>query len=183
MFVRQDFQTENGARRAYWALVESYRTEAGPRQRIVAWLGKLDEAGRLGVEQAAKSVDGHNSAKPGGENAPRQLVLFDQPENEDAASEPRWVEVNSSAVRVENCVQFGGPWLALQLIHRLRLDEFLRSLMPAGRERVAWWRSALILVVARLCDPSSELYVAEQWYPKSAFGAAGAAGRAGLSSR
>ena len=40
--------------------------------------------------------------------------------------------------------------------------------MPAGRERVAWWRSALILVVARLCDPSSELYVAEQWYPKSA---------------
>ena len=26
----------------------------------------------------------------------------------------------------------------------------------------------MILVVARLCDPSSELYVAEQWYPKSA---------------
>lgn len=40
--------------------------------------------------------------------------------------------------------------------------------MPAGREQVPWWRSALILVVARLCRPSSELYVAEQWYPKSA---------------
>jgi transposase len=40
--------------------------------------------------------------------------------------------------------------------------------MPAGREHVAWWRSALILVVARLCNPSSELYVSEQWYPKSA---------------
>ena len=26
----------------------------------------------------------------------------------------------------------------------------------------------MILVVARLCEPSSELYVAEQWYPKTA---------------
>ena len=40
--------------------------------------------------------------------------------------------------------------------------------MPSGQEHVAWWRSALILVVARLCHPSSELYVSEQWYPKSA---------------
>jgi transposase len=168
MFIRQYFQNENGTRRAYWALVESYRSEAGPRQRIVAWLGKLDEAGRLGVEQAARHGDGDHEAKPGAKNPARQLALFDQPEEEDSPVEPRWVEVNSAAVRVENCVQFGGPWLALQLIRRLRLDEFLKDTMPAGREHVAWWRSALILVIARLCDPSSELYVAEQWYPKSA---------------
>ena len=53
MFIRQYFKNENGKRAAYWALVESYRTERGPRQRVVAWLGKLDEAGRLGVRQAA----------------------------------------------------------------------------------------------------------------------------------
>jgi len=168
MFIRQYFQNENGVRRAYWALVESYRTEAGPRQRIVAWLGKLDEAGRLGVEQAAGHLDGRPEAKAGAKNHDRQLALFDQPPEADSPVEPRWVEVNSSAVRVENCVQFGGPWLVLELMRRLRLDEFLKDVMPAGREHVAWWRSALILVVARLCDPSSELYVAEQWYPKSA---------------
>ena len=28
----------------------------------------------------------------------------------------RWVDVNTAGVRVENCRQFGGPWLALQLI-------------------------------------------------------------------
>lgn len=168
MFIRQYFQNENGKRRAYWALVESYRSDAGPRQRVVAWLGKLDEAGRLGVEQAARCADGNHEAKAGTKNPARQLALFDQPEETHTLAEPRWVEVNSAAVRVENCVQFGGPWLALQLIRRLQLDEFLKTIMPVGREHVAWWRSALILVIARLCDPSSELYVAEQWYPKSA---------------
>jgi transposase len=33
---------------------------------------------------------------------------------------------------------------------------------------VPWALTALILVIARLCDPSSELYIAEQWYPKTA---------------
>ena len=30
---------------AYWVHVESYRTKRGPRQRIVAWLGRTDEQG------------------------------------------------------------------------------------------------------------------------------------------
>ena len=37
----------------YWELVESYRTERGPRQRIVSYLGNVGEARRLGVQQAA----------------------------------------------------------------------------------------------------------------------------------
>ncbi len=84
------------------------------------------------------------------------------------ARPPRWVDVNTAGVRVENCRQFGGPWLALQLIERLQLDEFLKQAMPAGEEHVAWSVSALILVIARLLEPASELYTAEQWYPKTA---------------
>jgi hypothetical protein len=167
MFIRQYFQRENGNGRAYWALVESYRTQAGPRQRVVAWLGKLDEAGRLGVEQAAcDSLQ--PEAKAASKSNHRQLALFDQSASEDAPVEPRWVEVNAAAVRVENSVQFGAPWLALELVRKLKLDEFLRDAIDTGREHVAWWRSALILVVARLCQPSSELHVAEQWYPRTA---------------
>ena len=109
MFIRQFFQHENGTRRAYWALVESYRTASGPRQRVVAWLGKLDEAGRLGVEQAARDSQEERESKTKTPNRSRQLALFDQPQDDDSPVEPRWVEVNSSAVRVENCVQFGGP--------------------------------------------------------------------------
>ena len=43
---------EGWLRHAYWALVESYRTERGPRPRVVAYLGQLDKQGHLGVQQA-----------------------------------------------------------------------------------------------------------------------------------
>jgi hypothetical protein len=56
MFVRPIHVAKNGKRHAYWALVESYRTDRGPRQRVVAYLGQRDEAGRLGVHAAAESA-------------------------------------------------------------------------------------------------------------------------------
>jgi transposase len=164
MFIRQCIRRIGGKRQAYWALVESYRTARGPRQRIVAWLGKLDETGRLGVQQAAESLDVETASRTH-PTSNRQKALF---EDDSHGPAPRWVEVNAAGVRVENCRQFGGPWLALQLIQRLQLDEFLKQAMPPGGEHVAWSVSALILVIARLLEPSSELYTAEQWYPKTA---------------
>jgi transposase len=167
MFIRQCFKKKDGKRHAYWALVESYRTDAGPRQRVVAWLGKLDEAGRLGVERAARNSDQSHKNGSGATCDQQQLSLFNQTDD-DAPAESQWVEVDAAGVRVENCRQFGGPWLALEVAGKLQLDKFLQSVLPLGQEHVAWWRSALILVVARLCNPSSELYVSEQWYPQSA---------------
>jgi hypothetical protein len=54
MFIRPCYRRKNGKRHAYWALVESYRTDRGPRQRTVAYLGQVNEDGRLGVKRAAK---------------------------------------------------------------------------------------------------------------------------------
>jgi hypothetical protein len=152
MFLRPHFRRRNGKREAYWALVESYRTERGPRQRTVAYLGLMDEAGRLGIEQAADPP--HASA---------QQQLF-----AETNVEPRFVEIDRTRVRVENCRQFGGPWLALELVKRLGLDDFLRNAMPPGRERVPWSLTALVLVIARLCEPSSELHIAEHFYRNTA---------------
>jgi len=116
---------------------------------VVAYLGELDEAGRLGVRDAATGSDG------------RQRRLFDE-------VEPAWVEVDVSRVRVENCRALGGPWLALELIRELGLDDFLTRALPAGREAVPWPLMALVLVACRLCDPSSELHIAEHFYRESA---------------
>ena len=157
MFIRQKYITKNGRRRAYWALVESYRTARGPRQRVVSWLGSLDEAGRLGIEQAAKG--------PRPNSSPRQLALF---EYSDTPTEPQWVEVNTAGIRVENSREFGGPWLSMQLIEHLKLDEFLDKHLAPGKEHIRWSLTSMILVIARLLKPSSELYIAEQWYPKTA---------------
>jgi transposase len=112
----------------------------------------MDEAGRLGVQQAAQPTPDDP-----------QRRLFDEPK-----PAPRFVEIDRARLRVENCRKFGGPWAALQLIRQFQLDDFLERTVPRGRESVPWSLTSLILVIARLCQPSSELHIAEHFYRQSA---------------
>jgi transposase len=144
MFIRPVTVNKNGKRHGYWALVESYRTSRGPRQRVVSYLGQADEPLRCGMRQQATGT-------------PYQRMLFDD-------IEPAWVEVNTNGIRVENCLDFGGPWLGLELLKQLGLTALFEQFMPGGREDVPWSLMALILVIARLCDCSSELHIAEHFY-------------------
>ena len=100
MYIRPIHVTKNGKRHAYWALVESHRSQRGPRQRVVAYLGQAHEAARHGIKLAANG-QGHSY----------QRQLFEN-------VEPEWVEVDPEQVRVERCREFGGPWLAQQLLDR-----------------------------------------------------------------
>jgi hypothetical protein len=129
MFIKPCYKKSNGKKLAYWALVESYRTANGPRQRIVAYLGQLQDTTRRGIKQAAE-----DHGKP-------QFVqarLFNDSQLDEAQLEPEWVEINTNGVRVENEKSFGGPWLALQLVKLLGLDDFLQQHLPPGEEHVAW---------------------------------------------
>ena len=42
MFLRRYARTKNGKKHVYFALAESRRTDAGPRQRVIAHLGELN---------------------------------------------------------------------------------------------------------------------------------------------
>ena len=68
---------------------------------------------------------------------------------------------------MENCRQFGGPWLGLELVRQLELKEFLQRTIPKGREGIPWSVMALVLVLCRLCRPSSELHIVEHFYAQS----------------
>jgi transposase len=149
MYLRRCYRRKDGKRHAYGALVESYRTNRGPRQRVVAWLGVMDERGRLGVKRCAEKQPGY------------QTGLFSR-------AEPEWVEVDLKRVRVERSRKFGGPWLGRELLRRLELDRFLAETLPNGREEIPWSAMAMILILARLCEPSSELHLAEHLYEASA---------------
>ncbi len=156
MFLRKICVDKHGKRHDYWALVESVRTTRGPRQRVVSYLGDMDEAGRLEVRQAG---EGHRDV---------QETLFDEPL-------PEWVEVNVRKVRTERSRRFGDVWLALELIKKLGLGEQFEHLMPEtpdgqrGRQaEIPWATMAEVLVMSRFCEPSSELHIAEQFYRKSA---------------
>ena len=149
VYLRRCYRQRDGKRFGYWSLVESYRTERGPRQRVVAYLGDLEESGRLGVARVA------------GDTKASQSSLF-------SPVTPEWVEVDVSRVRVERSVEFGGAWLGLEVAKRIGLVEFLTETMATGRETAPWSLMALTLVLCRLCDASSELSIAESAYERSA---------------
>src|SRR3972149_5419489 len=142
MFIRPCYRRKNGKRHAYWALMESYRTQRGPRQRIVAYLGQLDESHRLGVKNAAE-----------GNPETRQKQLFDD-------MRPHWVEVDVKRMRVENRRDFGGPGLGLQLGEQMGFKGFPDPPPPGGPQKIPSAVMALILILCRLCEPSSELHIA-----------------------
>lgn len=148
--MRRCYREKDGKRHAYWALVESYRTALGPRQRVVAWLGAMDEQGRMGVKRCAAGA------------VAEQANLFFE------GADPEWVEVDLKGVRVERTRRFGGPWLGRTLLRQLELDRFLERNLSRGREQVPWPLMAMVLVLGRLCDPSSELRLAESFYEHSA---------------
>ena len=150
MYLRRCYRQKDGKRHGYWALVESYRSSRGPRQRVVAYLGEMDAAGRLGIHQQAE--------RPA---VIAQRGLFGE-------VEPQWVEVDLKRIAVERKRAFGGPWLGLQLCRQIGLADFIERTLPTGQEEIPWPVMAQILILARLCHPSSELHIAEHFYESSA---------------
>jgi hypothetical protein len=54
--------------------------------------------------------------------------------------------------------------MGLTLWQALRLDQLCEELLPPGRESVPWATMVAVQVLARLCEPSSDLDIAEDWY-------------------
>ena len=176
MFLRRKTKSARGVGYSYWHLCRTVRTARGPRQQVVASLGKLDES-----EQAA--LRGGWDDLPGllrGETPPPRVVTaplpgLGSPTEADSGSSSamanpasRWEPADLRALRVERSRDFGECYLALSLWHRLGLDALLAELLPAGREQVGWAHTAALLTVARFCAQRSELGVAEHWYETTA---------------
>lgn len=156
MYLRRYDKKVDGEEYEYWSLVESVRTARGPRQRVVANIGKqpgLDKEERIGWEEVIRIISGK----------PQQNSLFEKKEEP-----PSWATVNINQVSVERLRSFGDIYLALLLWQRLGFAEFCKEHMPEGREAIPWSVMASILVTARFCAPSSELQIAESWYDKTA---------------
>jgi transposase len=69
---------------------------------------------------------------------------------------------------VERSRQFGDVYLALALWRGTGLADLCDQLLSSGKEAVPWSTIASVLVAARLCEPSSELHIAEDWYRRTA---------------
>lgn len=146
MFLRRNRRTVDGETYEYRTLVRTVRTAKGPRQEVVASLGKspgLDQRSRHGWDHIADLLEGRAPA-------------------------PQWAQVDLRGVSVERVRDFGQIYLALSLWRRLGLHQILKDLLKPGLEDVPWELTACILTIARFCDQKSELEVAERWYADSA---------------
>lgn len=156
MYLRRINKKSRGENYEYWALVESVRTERGPRQRVVATIGKLpgmDKEEYTGWEAIRCELDGRELLKG---------TLF-----EKSPEVPKWATVNTRKISVERIKRFGDVYIGLLLWKKLQLDKIFSKIQPRGRETVDWPTMYCISTLARFCEPSSELAISESWYEKS----------------
>jgi transposase len=152
MYLRYSKRKKDGKVHGYWRLVRSVRLGRRVIQQTVAQLGELDERGRIEARALARALIGE----------PEQAGLFND------GTDHQSVAVRLKAIRIERPRQFGDVYLALALWRGLGLEEFCRRTFAQGKERIGWEKIACVLVVARLCEPSSELHIAEDWYRRTA---------------
>src|SRR5713226_1940914 len=148
MYLRHTTRRKDGKVHRYWRLVRSVRVGRKVVQQTVAQLGELDADGRARARALARAITGDRP----------QPDLFESSASDEA------IPVRLKRIRLERGRTFGDVWLGWTLWRALRLDEVLARLLPDGRETVPWATMAAVLVLARLCEPSSELHIAEAWY-------------------
>ena len=158
MFLRKNRKRFEGEVYEYWTLCESVRTERGPRQRVVASLGKFtDEDLAAGWDEIEALLDGR---RPN----PKQRQLFVG----DDSPRSRWELADLHNLAVERVREFGSVFLALALWRRLGLHELLKELIEPGREEIPWADVIAVLSVGKFCGQASELGIAEEWYARTA---------------
>jgi len=153
VYLRHKSRHKDGKDHVYWQLVRSVRRNGKVRQETVAHLGELDAEGRAKAHALARQITGRGD----------QRELF-----EDAPPLPQSAAVRLDQVRVERDRSFGAVWLGWILWHAVGLDHVCRELLACSREGTNWAELAAVLVIARLCEPSSELHIAEDWFRRTA---------------
>jgi hypothetical protein len=156
MFLRRYSRTVAGKKLTYYALVESVRTPEGPRQKVVAHLGELNQDQQRRWQRTLVCYNRQGEAQ--------QLRLF--PEDADPAldDDPNIARIRLNKVGWTNARNFGDIYLAHWLWRYLKLDEIVERHLPTGKHTVAPAAITAIEVINRLCAPCSEFALAEHWY-------------------
>jgi transposase len=160
VFLRRYTRTKDGKTHTYYALVESVRTDAGPRQHVVAYLGELNHDQQQRWQRTVGIYNRHGNCQ--------QLRLFPDDDQVAAPDDPDVVRIRLSSVGWTNPRRFGDVWLGLWLWKFLHLDEIIDRHVPQGKETIRPADIVAIEVVNRLCGPCSEFALAEHWYASTA---------------
>jgi transposase len=160
MFLKKHPRFKDGKDHVYYSPCETVRTELGPRQRKVCYLGELNSDGERAWRKVIEVVDAKGET--------RQLSLF--PEGVRLPPEKDVVSVRLSGIRWERPRDFGDVYAAWSLWQRLGLDEFYRRQLDEAEDTadVPWSLAAALLTINRLRAPRSELFIDEKWHRQTA---------------
>ena len=165
MFIRETKKSNKGYKKQfiYHLLVESYRTDKGPRQRILLDLGKLTipkEQWKLLANRIEEIINGQKSLfeiEAELETLARHYAnllvrknLNKQKEEEDQLREFEEIDVNS--VRTSNLRTIGGEYVADEMLKRIGFTEILEKLKFTDKQI----KIAKLLITGRMIYPASE---------------------------
>jgi transposase len=160
MFLRRYQRTKQGKTHTYYALVESVRTDAGPRQRVIAHLGELNHDQERRWQRTVVFFNRHGDSQ--------QMRLFPDDDHLPLPDDPDVVRIRLDRVAWTNARRFGDIWLARHLWQFLGLDDIIDRHLPQGKQTVRPAAVVAIEVINRLCQPYSEFALAEHWYASTA---------------
>jgi len=164
MFLKKHNRFKDGKDHIYWTLMETERTDKGPRHRLLCYLGELNTSQKKSWHKIIKVFND--------EGEEEQLTLFP---SDNAPEDKDIVKISLKSVCLQRAREFGSVFTALQLWERLGLDKFWKDKIDPEPERhsgrfpdVPWSKIAAILVINRLCSPGSELSIEEKWFKSTA---------------
>lgn len=145
----------------YHVLVESYRTQNGPRQRIILKLGKLSiskdlwnslaqrieeiingQSPMFKVDQEVENLAQHYASLIIEENIPKEGVT------EDKAYE----ELDVNSFKTRNSRSIGGEHICIETMKKMKVKEILREVGLTEEET----KISEILIAGRMLKPGSE---------------------------
>lgn len=161
MYLKAHERFKDGKRHVYYSLTETLRiSRKRVVQRTVLHLGELNTTQ---VERWQRTIEAVHE-----DGQRRQMRLFTDREGQVPVAAEDVAEVVLSSLVVRRPRRFGDCWVGCKLWEQLGLRAFWDEALGEQRGEVPWAKVVELLVVNRLCDPRSELFIHEKWFPQTA---------------
>ncbi len=169
MFIRETFKKNKGYEKkfVYHILVESFRTNKGPRQRIVLDLGKLfiakeywkqlanrieeivnGQQSLIEIDKDIEALANHYASLLIDKKLKRQKGL-----NEIELKETDFEQVDINSVTTNNLRSIGAEYVGLETLNKICITSILKNL-GFNDEQI---KIAKLLIIGRMVYPASEL--------------------------
>lgn len=167
MFIREIIKQNKGYKKKfiYNALMESYRTEKGPRQRMVLSLGKLNlprDKWKQLANRIEEIVNNQQKLYPADEEIETlaqhyaTVLLGKQMKAKEVKKAPEetphYEEVNVNSVKTRHCRSIGAEYVSLSIVKKLGFPSLLSELGFTEKQS----KIAQLLIVGRMVYPASE---------------------------